>query len=83
MWRIVTATCLGIGLALGGIRASESGSTPALDPRPDLVSPYQSLQLKLANFYPLPNHAGGVIVHVRINGADRCAWFSIVGPSSS
>jgi len=86
MWRIVTATFLGIGLALGGIRASDSGSTPALEPLPDLASPYQPYKLKLAYFYPLPNHAGGVIVHVRINGGrplrlvlDSGAEFMVVG----
>jgi hypothetical protein len=71
VWRIVTATFLATGLAIGGVRAGESGSTPALDSSPDLASPYQPYNLKLAYFYPIPNHAGGVIVYVRINGGRR------------
>jgi hypothetical protein len=68
MWRIVTATFMAIGLALGGTRAGEAGSPSALDSLPDLVTPYQPYNLRLSPFYPRPNRAGGVILRVRLNG---------------
>lgn len=67
MWRIAAATFLGLGLALGSSRASDAGSAPVLDSPPNLTSSYQSYNLKLSTFYPRPNRAGGIILHVRIN----------------
>src|ERR1022692_4577527 len=71
MWRIVTATFLAIGLALGSARASEANSGPAGDSLPHLASPYQPYNLRLSPFYPRPNRAGGIILRVRLNGGGR------------
>jgi hypothetical protein len=68
VWRRTAATFLVTGLILGGVRASEAGSTPALEAPPDLVSPYRPYDLKLRTFYPVPSRAAGVLLHTCING---------------
>jgi hypothetical protein len=91
VWQSSTATFLvTMLLALGGVRASEAGSTPALDAPPDLVSPYQSYDLKLRPFYPVPSRAAGVLLHARINGGrplrlvlDTGAEFIVIGTKAA
>ena len=69
MWRIVVVTFLAGGLTLGSARASDAGSAPTANSVLGLASPYREYSLKLSLFYPRPNRAGGVILHVRINGS--------------
>ena len=77
-------------LIVGGLQASEAGSTPALDARADLVSPYQPYELKLQPFYPIPSRPAGVLLHGRINGGralrlvlDSGAEFIVIGAKAA
>jgi hypothetical protein len=86
MWRSAASAILLSGLVLGGVRAGEDSSTPALGAPPELVSPYQQYDLKLAAFSPAPRCPVGVLLHVRINGGrplrlvlDSGAEFMVIG----
>ena len=87
---VTAATFLVIWLILGGLRASEAGSTPAPDAPPELVSPYQPYELKLRPFYPIPSRPAGVLLHGRINGGrplrlvlDSGAEFIVIGAKAA
>ena len=90
VWRHAAAALLVTWLIVGGLRASEAGSTPAPNARPELVSPYQSYELKLRPFYPIPNRPTGVLVQGRINGGpplrlvlDSGAEFIVIGSKAA
>ncbi len=90
MWRPGAAAFLVTWLIVGGLRASEAGSTPAPDARAELVSPYLQYELRLRPFYPIPNRPAGVLLHGRINGGrplrlvlDSGAEFIVIGAKAA
>lgn len=90
MWRREPAAFLVTWLIVGGLRASDAGSTPAPDAHAELVSPYQPYDLKLRPFYPIPNRPGGVLLHACINGGrplrlvlDSGAEFIVIGAKAA
>ena len=68
MWRSVAATFLVAWLAAGGVQAGGADSTPDPGAPFNLVSPYQSYDLKLRAFQPTPSRYAGFLLPVRING---------------
>jgi hypothetical protein len=90
LWRRDAAAFLVTWLMVGGLRASEAGSTPAPDARAELVSPYQRYDLKLRPFCPAPSRAAGVLLHACINDGrplrlvlDSGAEFIVIGAKAA